>query len=191
MVVGLNACEKPVADLDARAAWFPMDDLPKGPANRAMWQAFPFTDDDLVLWADDDTWLESGAWLPAIVESFTPFLYAGYEIWHNLVPNEAEYVRARPWYRGVTFEVDPKTERPRVMYQSGGFVACGGAWLNATDWPDETLRHNGDDILQGHAARQVGANAVSMRDPRRFPGLRISNSPRRGRDECDPWETLI
>ena len=133
------------------------------------------------LWLDDDTMLPADpAWWRYLVSEMERGVdYTGVEYSMRYQGRQLDFIRSRPWYRGVP----PKTSgtTPVFTFYTGSFWGLSARARQLLDWPDPLLHHNGGDTLLGEAVRQ---NAL-LREP--FPchryGIKINSAKRRGHTE--------
>jgi SAM-dependent methyltransferase len=160
-----------------------------GPAV-AVWHAPPGCDDDtlarlpccdlapegdFLLWLRPDDALGASWW-----EAVRPLLQPGIDCigrpaWADLGPEQVEWVRAQPWYRGVPFAM--AKGRPRVRHPGGPVVGLRTACWREVDFPPPAPPHGpnpwaepgGADILLGAMAQQLGWTFAGCEVPARPP----------------------
>jgi hypothetical protein len=163
----------------------------KYPAMRAAFRdaALPIATDYL-LWLDDDTicdrdphWLRRLVALiardhPGGARMFGPAAHIG------LVPGQADWIKAAPWYRGRPFRDKHGRETPlgnRVHFVTGSFWALHVPTMRECDIPDPRLQHNGGDVIIGEQLHQMGHRFAAFSNGKDL--VNWSGTPRRGRSE--------
>lgn len=165
--------------------WYAPDrNVGKYPLMRRMFRQ-PDWAGPLVMWFDDDSYLEPVAEDPRWWESrelllSSPEVGALGQLWRRVwVAGQPEWVATQPWY-------DPS----RPVRVGGWQRFCTGGWwcsrrdvLEKLDWPIPELRHSGGDMLFGAALEHSGLRMIACAE-----GVRInadilgrhSRAPRRG-----------
>ena len=150
---------------------------------------------DWIMWFDDDSYVTKPDWmdkLEAVVtkthKQTTPVAPNGNHmyghIWYShFKDNQEDWVKAASWYKGVPFPLDYRKKPPMTKsdFCTGGFWLITKEAIQALNWPDVRLRHNGGDIMLGAAMHQGGFGLVQH-----YYGVEISKAPRRGFAENHP-----
>lgn len=128
------------------------ENICKYPLMRKMFQAPIET--EYTMWFDDDSAIvsTSAGWLTALQEKLSDFDFVGDYGWvvrPSLSPADVAKMRTFSWDTG-------KPIAPKFRFVTGGWWTIRTAVLKALDWPSETLKHNGGDVLLCHALTQQG-----------------------------------
>jgi hypothetical protein len=92
----------------------------------------------------------------------------------DLQPEQIDWVRAQPWYRGVPFAAEKG--KPGAWSVTGGLVALRAACLREADFPPTPppqgrcwwTQPGGSDVLLGEMAHQLGWSRAAYELPRRL-----------------------
>lgn len=146
--------------------------------------------DDLVMWFDDDSFLDGGSladltWWKKVrdrmdlhdvigsIYGLTPPRYR---------PGQKEGIKAQPWYAGKPLD-------PTPPFATGGWWVARWGLLKQWDYPFKALHHNGGDSILGELCRQQGLRLGQFKE-----GVAInwdggeSRAERRGISSPWPWE---
>jgi hypothetical protein len=132
----------------------------KYPLMRRMLMAQPMTA-PLTIWFDDDSCLapenEPDKWLPRLKKQLDCCSLAGSVYKTRLVGNQADWIKAQPWYAG-------KEPQPYVQFVSGSWWAVRSSVLQQFDWPAQNFKHRGVDVMLGELCRQQDLAICHFRD---------------------------
>ena len=160
----------------------------KYPLMRKIWWEDPREPGELLMWFDDDSYLDHPkiGWYSQIVDFIRGHAMLG-QIWNQpMLGNQWPFIVQQPWYNAQVGQ--PPRHKGRRC-----FKFCQGAWwvarrdtLRRFDWPIKELRHNGGDSMLGELCRHQGLRLRQHDDCVRInAGARgeHSKSVRRGRTE--------
>jgi hypothetical protein len=154
----------------------------------AVWDAPARVDDaslgrlvchDLPLETEYVVWLRDAAVAAGWWEALLPLLQqhidcVGRPARADYSPEQVEWIRAQPWYRGVPFAAHKG--RPGGCPVTGGLVALRAACLREADFPPGPppcgrcwwAEPDGSDLLLGEMAHQLGWSRAAYELPRRL-----------------------
>jgi hypothetical protein len=148
----------------------------KGPMSRRMFHEDPI-ETEWTIWFDDDSYVTRPDWLLNLgmaVETSPQIDLWGTHFFMWASEPLLEFIRQRPWYRGLPFQTDHG--QTKIDFIAGGYWPIRTRWLVDLDWPDPRIIHFSDDYLLGEAMRQnrgrlwgntsgVVVNAARRRSP--------------------------
>jgi hypothetical protein len=115
---------------------------------------------ELVMWFDDDTYLDEKAnllaWWQDIEQLMNLHHMIGQHWFLAMQGQQWDWIKTQPWY-------NPEAGLPTMLKGRRRFQFCQGAWwvirreaIRDLNWPPPELKHNGGDSLLGEAVRQQG-----------------------------------
>jgi hypothetical protein len=158
----------------------------KYPVMREMFwdSACPITTNYLI-WFDDDSIADRNQrWLLLLAQHIIGHSAAGIigdDRILRLSPQQQQYYRARPWYKGRQFRLKNKKAAPNgdsTIFAAGGFWAMKVEAMRRADVPDPALMHNGGDYTIGEQLYQAGYEVSGWNRQKQF--IHTSSVPRRG-----------
>jgi hypothetical protein len=136
------------------------ENIYKYPLMRRMFQAAPLQA-PLTMWFDDNSYLDPemdvGVWIERVEKHMQYCDMIGSVYTQGLVGNQAEWIRAQPWYTG-------KNPGPYVKYAAGGWWAAQTDLLTRFDWPAQDIKHHGGDVMLGELIHQQDLQLCHFRD---------------------------
>ena len=128
----------------------------KYPVMREMVQKI---DTEWFIWFDDDSFVMNSEWIYRLTTDIKKKLPQGVVMyghkWYvHLRKGQPKWIKTRPWYRGVPFQMDKG--KVKVDFLTGGFWAIKSQVLKDIEWPDPDILHNGGDVMLCEALRQNG-----------------------------------
>ena len=149
----------------------------------------PITDKWLI-WFDDDTICDRDPeWCTKLMQTIVHThkddckMY-GAEFYWTLKQSQVDWIRSRPWYRNRPFQVSGGREAPngnKVKFAAGGFWALETSAMQEAGIPDESLGHNGGDVMIGEQLWQTGYSVRGWNNGKKF--VHTSSVKRRGISE--------
>ena len=154
----------------------------KYPAMRAMFGEARRDDGwNFAVWFDDDSHIAAPDWW-ARWQAYVSKkmgdpgegpLYIGQPWFLHYTPGQWRAVMQARWFKGRPAEVIKG--RPAVTFATGGYWWLSRSSLEALDWPDPRLNHNGGDHLLAQAVRQQG-----WKFQKYDYGVKVNDGKRRG-----------
>ena len=142
-----------------------------------------------VMWFDDDSYLDYTGpnWLEEVDAALStggrPHML-GSIYSQRFSGNQADWLKAQPWYTGREFE--RKNNRDIFRFATGGWWCVSTEVLRKWNWPDPAIVHRGGDCALGELLRQQGLRLQQFRKGVRInadASGRESKARRRGHDE--------
>jgi hypothetical protein len=140
------------------------------------------------LWFDDDSIADRNTqWLKilagTIIQNPDVGLF-GADMVLQLSPQQMEYYKQRPWYKGKKFRLrngKPAGNGNYAVFVAGGFFAIKTEAIKVADIPDPALTHNGGDYTIGEQLYQNGFTLKGWNRQKQF--IHTSSVPRRGESQ--------
>lgn len=141
-----------------------------------------------LIWFDDDSIADRNQyWLTLLAQHIVGHADAGAigdDRILKLSPQQQQYYRSRPWFKGKPFRMKNKKAAPNgdnTIFVAGGFWAMKVEALRAADVPDPALTHNGGDYTIGEQLYQAGYDVSGWNRQKQF--IHTSSVPRRGANQ--------
>ena len=162
----------------------------KYPVMREMFHdpELPITTNYLI-WFDDDSIADRDQqWLKLLTQTIianpTGGIF-GSDMTLRLSPDQQQFYKTRPWFKGKHFRLKNKTAAPNgdnTLFVAGGFFALKTEAMRAADVPDAALTHNGGDYTIGEQLYQAGYSVVGWNRQKQF--IHTSSVARRGASQA-------
>lgn len=114
-----------------------------------------------IMWFDDNSHISPDTdvdrWLPRINKQLSGCTLLGSVYTQGLVGQQAEWIKAQPWYAG-------KQPTPYVKYVADGWWTMLAEPLLRFDWPSPDIAHHGGDVMLGELCRQQNLALCHFRD---------------------------
>lgn len=115
----------------------------------------------LTMWFDDNSYLDYetdvAEWYTRVTNQMQHCAMLGSVYTQGLVGNQAEWIKAQPWYAG-------KTPGPYVKYAAGGWWTVRTDVLTSFNWPSPDIVHHGGDVMLGELLHQHDLQLCHFRD---------------------------
>lgn len=115
----------------------------------------------MTMWFDDDSCIAEttnvSEWFARIRQQMSAYAMLGSVHKERFVGNQIDWIKAQPWYNG-------KEPNAYTQFAAGGWWVLRTAILKQFDWPPETLKHRGGDIMLGELLRQHDLSLGHFRD---------------------------
>lgn len=132
----------------------------KYPMMRRLFHDRPITA-PLTMWFDDNSYIDpdidTGVWFSRVRAQMEYCAALGSVYTQGLVGNQAEWIKAQPWFNG-------KEPTPYVKYLAGGWWVAKTDVLRRFDWPTAGIKHYGGDVMFGELLRQHDLQLCHFRD---------------------------
>jgi len=132
----------------------------KYPMMRRLFYAEPLRA-QTVMWFDDNSYIapatDVGRWLSRISKQLNGRALLGSVYTQGLVGQQAEWIKAQPWYSG-------KLPTPYVKYVADSWWTMTAEPLLRFDWPPPDIAHHGGDVMLGELCRQQNIALCHFRD---------------------------
>lgn len=136
------------------------ENIHKYPMMRRLFDAQPHNS-ELTMWFDDDSCISDQTnvveWLARIKQQMSAYAMLGSVHKERFVGNQPDWIKAQSWYNG-------KEPHAYTQFAAGGWWVIQTAVLNRFQWPPETLKHRGGDIMLGELLRQHDLPLGHFRD---------------------------
>lgn len=161
------------------------ENVPKYIAMRKMYHELSVPDTEWILWLDDDTYINKSDWwerTTTFIKSSPDVCYFGQKWYVHHLDGQWDFIKDSAWFQGVEPEMlltrNGITKKPGIWFMTGGYVWLKTSLMQALNWPDTRLSHNGGDTLLSEAVRQKGLPRINF-----DYGVAVNKAKRRGLSE--------